>query len=281
MSYNRTAARRGLPGVNASPRLSSRAAPRDPVELSVVIPAHNELARLPRTLGAVRDHLDRGPDRWELIVVDDGSTDGTARQVRAAARRDPRIRLLRTPANRGKGHAVRTGVLASRGRLVLVTDADLATPVEELGRLRAALGPRCAAAIGSRARVRRHPLRLAPARLGRTLIRALAVRGVEDTQCGFKLFDGAAARTAFAVARVDGWGFDVEILGLFARLGWPVAEVPVRWTHRPGSKIRPVDYAKVLAEVVLIGLRLGPVRLVPPPREAAPVREIRDGRVPA
>ncbi|WP_067467432.1 dolichyl-phosphate beta-glucosyltransferase [Actinomadura macra] len=229
----------------------------DPVELTVVIPVYNERARLPPTLDRVRAHLDGGPDRWELIVVDDGSTDGSARPVRAAARRDPRVRLLRTPANRGKGHAVRTGVLASRGRLVLVTDADLATPVEELARLRDGLAPGFAAAIGSRAGAHRHPLRLAPARLGRLLIRALAVRGITDTQCGFKLFDGGRARAAFAVARVDGWGFDVEILCLFARRGWPVAEIPVRWTHRPGSKIRPVDYAKVLGEVVLVRLRHG------------------------
>ncbi|WP_207944518.1 dolichyl-phosphate beta-glucosyltransferase [Actinomadura rubrisoli] len=257
MPYNRAGGPRGPLGVNAS---LSR-----PVELTVVIPVYNEMARLPRTLDAVRAHLGRGTDRWELIVVDDGSTDGTAGPVRAAARRDPRIRLLRTPANRGKGHAVRTGVLASRGRLVLVTDADLATPVEELARLRARLEPGFAAAIGSRAHVRRHPLRLPAAGLGRMLIRALAVRGVADTQCGFKLFDGGRARSAFAAARVDGWGFDVEILCLFARRGWPVAEVPVRWTHRPGSKIRPVDYAKVLGEVVLVRLRLGRTSPASPP----------------
>ncbi|WP_131741516.1 dolichyl-phosphate beta-glucosyltransferase [Actinomadura roseirufa] len=246
------------------------ASPCDPVELTVVIPAYNELARLPRTLDAVRAHLDRGTDRWELIVVDDGSRDGTARPVRAAARADPRIRLLRTPANRGKGHAVRTGVLASRGRLVLVTDADLATPVEELDLLRPSLDLGFDAAIGSRSRVRRHPLRRPAARLGRLLIRILAVRGIADTQCGFKLFDGDRARTVFAVARVDGWAFDVEILSLFARRGWPVAEVPVRWRHRAGSKIRPADYGRALAEVVLVRLRYG--RAPHPPRPSRPRR---------
>ncbi|MFI6519293.1 dolichyl-phosphate beta-glucosyltransferase [Spirillospora sp. NPDC050679] len=244
-----------------------------PVELSVVIPVYDERERLPATLAAVRAALERSGSRWEVLVCDDGSRDGTAALAHAAARRDPRVRVLRSPVNRGKGHAVRRGVLASRGRLVLVTDADLATPLAELARLRAALGQGYAAAIGSRARLPRAKggsgadprpaLRRLPARFGALVIRRAAVRGFADTQCGFKLFEGGRARAAFARARVNGWGFDAEILRLFAARGWPVAEVPVRWTHRPGSKLRPADYLRVLGEVAVIRLRYGPPG--PPP----------------
>jgi len=224
----------------------------NPVELSVVIPAFNERRRLPATLKALRAHLDGRSADWELIVVDDGSTDGTGRLIRAEARAEPRIRALHSPVNRGKGHAVRTGVRASRGRLVLFTDADLATPVEELDKLLSGVDAGFGAAIGSRSGVRRHPLRELPARIGGALIRATLVPGLADTQCGFKLFDGHRARAAFEMSRIDGWGFDVEILCLFARFGWPVTEVPVRWSHQPGSKFRHRDYAAILAELVRI-----------------------------
>ncbi|MFI0486859.1 glycosyltransferase [Actinomadura sp. 9N215] len=241
-----------------------------PVDLSVVVPVYDERDRLPSTLAALRAHLDAGPHRWELIVVDDGSADGGADIVARAAFGDPRVRLLRSPSNRGKGHAVRTGVAASRGALVLFTDADLATPLDELPRLHAALMDGAVAAIASRAAggrdVRRHRLRLLLARTGTTLIHAIVLRGVADTQCGFKLFDGDRARTAFAAARVDGWGFDVEILCLFARRGWPVTEVPVRWTHRPGSKVRASGYIRTLGDVMAIRLRHGRCRIVHPPR---------------
>ncbi|MGK5640648.1 dolichyl-phosphate beta-glucosyltransferase [Streptomyces sp. URMC 126] len=241
--------------------------PTGTVGLSVVVPAYNEEDRLAPSLKAIRDHLDgEGTDDWELIVVDDGSTDGTADVVRAAAAEDPRVRLLGSPANRGKGHAVRTGVLASRGRRVLVTDADLATPMEELPLLAARLDEGAAAAVGSRALpgsrigIRQHALREALGRAGAGVIRALAAPGVRDTQCGFKLFEGERARTAFAASRLNGWAFDVEILSLFRRHGWTVAEVPVRWDHRPGSKLRPPAYAAVLGDLVRLRMRAaGPV----------------------
>ncbi|TDD25230.1 glycosyltransferase [Actinomadura sp. KC06] len=241
-----------------------------PVDLSVVVPVYDERGRLPSTLAALRAHLDAGPYRWELIVVDDGSADGGAAVVARVADGDPRVRLLRTPSNRGKGHAVRTGVAASRGRLVLFTDADLATPLDELPCLHAALVDGAAAAIASRAGggrdVRRHLPRRLLARTGAAVIRAVVLRGVADTQCGFKLFDGARARAAFAVARVDGWGFDVEILCLFARRGWPVTEVPVRWTDQPGSKVRASGYVRTLGDVVAIRLRFGRCRIIGPAR---------------
>ncbi|MGW6602920.1 dolichyl-phosphate beta-glucosyltransferase [Streptomyces sp. NPDC055036] len=236
------------------------------VDLSVVIPAYNEEGRLRPTLDAIRAHLNAAPDRWgtwELIVVDDGSTDGTAAVAVEAAADEPRLRVLTGGGNHGKGHALRQGVLASNGRRVLLTDADLATPIDELDRLDKQLtADGGAAAIGSRAHpdawieVRQLALREWLGRLGNQLIRLVAVDGIADTQCGFKLFDGARARAAFADSRLDGWGIDVEILRFFRQSGWPVTEVPVRWAHQPGSKVRPLDYGRVLVE--LVRLRTAP-----------------------
>ncbi|MGY0059713.1 glycosyltransferase [Streptomyces sp. LZ34] len=241
------------------------------VDLTVVVPAYNEEHRLPRTLDAICRYLRSSPGRhaeWELIVVDDGSSDATAAVVRDAAAAEPRIRLLAPPPasvavarNHGKGHALRLGVLASRGRRVLVTDADLATPIEELAALHDRLDAGFAAAIGSRAHpdalieVDQHPLRRLAGRAGNRVIRAVALPGVGDTQCGFKLFDGDRARAAFGRSRLDGWGIDVEILRTFRRADWPVAEVPVRWAHQEGSKIRPLDYGRVLLELLRLWRR--------------------------
>ncbi|MFB6977460.1 dolichyl-phosphate beta-glucosyltransferase [Streptomyces scopuliridis] len=241
------------------------------VDLSVVIPAYNEEGRLRPTLDAVRAHLRADPDRWgtwELIVVDDGSTDGTAAVAAEAAAGEPRVRVVTGGGNFGKGHALRQGVLASTGRRVLLTDADLATPIEELDRLDKQLtADGGGAAIGSRAHpdarieVRQLALREWLGRIGNRLIRLVAVDGIADTQCGFKLFDGERARAAFADSRLDGWGIDVEILRFFRRSGWPVTEVPVRWAHQPGSKVRPLDYGRVLLELV----RLRAARRAPAP----------------
>ncbi|MFJ8073743.1 dolichyl-phosphate beta-glucosyltransferase [Streptomyces sp. NPDC096176] len=240
------------------------------VDLSVVVPAYNEEARLRPTLDAICAYLHTDPDRWgdwELIVVDDGSTDATAKIAEEAASEEPRIQLVSSGTNRGKGNALRLGVLASYGRRVLVTDADLATPIEELERLgKELVSTDAAAAIGSRAHpdarieVHQRPLREWLGRMGNRLIRAVAVSGIRDTQCGFKLFDGDKVRAAFADSRLDGWGIDVEILRFFRRAGWPVTEVPVRWSHRAGSKVRPADYGKVLLE--LLRLRARAVRRV-------------------
>ncbi|MFF6785058.1 glycosyltransferase [Streptomyces sp. NPDC012510] len=234
------------------------------VDLSVVVPAYNEEERLGPTLDAIIAHLAaaEAPARWEIIVVDDGSTDRTAEVVAAVTARDARVQLVSAgPRNRGKGHALRLGVLASHGRRVLLTDADLSAPIDELERLDKALSDGHTAAIGSReapgASIERHQHRLREAlgRAGNLLIRGVAVPGIRDTQCGFKLFDGDRAREAFAASRLHGFGIDVEILRYFRRNGWPVVEVPVRWSHQPGSKIRPRDYARVLGELAVLRTR--------------------------
>ncbi|MGW2689131.1 dolichyl-phosphate beta-glucosyltransferase [Streptomyces sp. NPDC001414] len=246
-------------------------APQETVDLSVVIPAYNEEARLGPTLDAVTRYLADHESRfgtWEVIVSDDGSTDGT-REVAALGR--PRVRLVTADRNRGKGNALRLGVAASTGRRVLVTDADLAAPIEELDQLDKALGEGCVAAIGSRAvpgaeiSDHQHRLRELLGRAGNLLIRATAVPGIKDTQCGFKLFDGDRGREAFAGSRLDGWGIDVEVLQHLHRDGGTIAEVPVRWSHQPGSKVGPLAYPKVLADLARLRLRrLRPADLLVP-----------------
>jgi dolichyl-phosphate beta-glucosyltransferase len=229
------------------------------VDLSVVIPAYNEQGRLGPTLDRVRDYLSGRRLTWELVVVDDGSIDRTAEIVLWAAAADPRIRLVRYPRNRGKGYAVREGVRAAVGDRVLICDADLAAPIEELERLWT-MSPGAIGAIGSRSdptfiTAHQNRVREALGRLGNRVIRRVAKLEAADTQCGFKLFEGSAARALFSLARVDRWAFDVEILHLCARFGWRVDEVPVRWAHVAGSKIRPTAYLQSLVEVATLRMR--------------------------
>jgi glycosyltransferase involved in cell wall biosynthesis len=229
------------------------------IDLSVVVPAYNEQQRLGACVDTVCAYLRGSGCSWELIVVDDGSSDGTAAIAAGRARLEPRITLIRLPTNSGKGYAVRAGVLASRGRDVLISDADLSTPIDELELLRARRNG-AVVAIGSRAlpasriEARQGAVREALGRFGNRLIQTVAVRGFADTQCGFKLFNGRAARAVFAVAKLNGWAFDVEILHLCVRFGWPVVEVPVRWGHSPGSKVRPSAYLHVLTEIAQLRL---------------------------
>ncbi|MFJ9340208.1 dolichyl-phosphate beta-glucosyltransferase [Streptomyces sp. NPDC101733] len=232
------------------------------VGLSVVIPAYREEERLAPTLKVVREYLDThvGLDRadWEVVVVDDGSPDRTAAVALEAGLDEPRIRLVQSDGNRGKGSALRLGVAASLGRRVLIMDADLATPIEELAKLEQTLADdrHLDAAIGSRAHrdssIERQQsvLREVLGWVGNRVIRLVAVRGIRDTQCGFKLFDGDQARAAFGAARLDGWAIDVEILQYYRRKGWPVAEVPVRWAHQDGSKVQLLDYLRTLVELM-------------------------------
>jgi dolichyl-phosphate beta-glucosyltransferase len=225
--------------------------------ISVVIPAYNEERRIGASLAAIISYLDSGQEDYEIVVVDDGSRDGTAATVeQAKGAAGGRVRLLRMPENRGKGAAVRAGVLASRGAEVLLSDADLATPIEELAKLRARLSDGCDMVVGSRVldgsdiRVRQHPARALMGRIFNIIVRTLLIGGIRDTQCGFKLFRGPAARELFAAASVDGFAFDVEIL-LLARSRYHVAEVPVVWRHVEQSKVSPGrDAARMLVDIV-------------------------------
>jgi dolichyl-phosphate beta-glucosyltransferase len=208
-------------------------------ELSVVIPAFNEALRLPATLARIREHL--AGASFEIVVVDDGSTDGTAQQARAAG--DDCLRVIGGGRNRGKGHAVRQGMLEARGALRLMTDADLSTPIEELARLqaRAAEGFEIVIAsralAGSRIEVHQPWYRESVGRAFNLLVRALLLPGLHDTQCGFKLFSARAAAEVFAAARLDGFGFDVEALVIARRRGYRIAELPVTWRNDAATHV--------------------------------------------
>lgn len=211
-------------------------------DVSVVIPAFDECDRIVPTIGAISAHLCASGLSWELVVSDDGSSDGTADLVRSL--RLVNVTVLEPGVNRGKGAAVRDGVMAARGRFILFSDADMSTPIEEFDRLLAAVRRGVGVAVASRAadgaqECGRGPLRsVISAALRGGVRKATGVR-VKDTQCGFKLFTRESARMLFGASRVDGFSFDLEVLWLAQRWGLGIAEIPVQWVEAPGSKVNP------------------------------------------
>jgi dolichyl-phosphate beta-glucosyltransferase len=222
------------------------------VELSVVIPAYNEAARVAPGLLRAGAYLRGRGTTFELLVVDDGSRDATAEVAAAAG-----ARVLRHPRNRGKGAAVRTGVLASAGARVLLSDADFSTPIEELEKLERLL-PQADLVLGSRALAdstitARQPIyRELMGKSFNLLIRLLGVRGFHDTQCGFKLAQGVVARALCAEMTVDGFAYDVELIWLALRRGRRVREVGVRWANSLDSRVDPIRSSLAMIRDVLL-----------------------------
>lgn len=258
--------RRSSPAVVIAPGLTNnkRAHYNDgKMFLSVIIPAFNEEARLPITLTATRDYLLRNfPQDSEILVVDDGSSDNTSGVAAnfAAKHPDTALKVLSYGGNRGKGYAVRYGMLHASGEWRLFCDADLATPIEEYAVVFDRMSAdNCEIGIGSR------PLRASQLvvhqpwyreMLGRSfnkVVQALAVPGIQDTQCGFKIFSAKSAQEVFELCKIDRYAFDAESLLIAKRLGYRIAEVPIRWSHKDGSKVNLVrDGMKMVMDLLRI-----------------------------
>ena len=226
---------------------------------SIVIPAYNESARLGATLGKVLAYVHSKQWDAEVIVVNDGSRDNTADIVKSFAEKDPALRLVENPGNRGKGYSVRNGMLNARGRVVLFTDADLSSPIEEAPKLFHALDAGADIAIGSRwlraeTQTQRQPLhRQLFGRIFNLILRLTLGLHFADTQCGFKAFRRPAVEAIFLRQKIERWGFDPEILFLARKFGFKVKEVPVAWAHREGTSINPlIDGSRMVQEMLHI-----------------------------
>ena len=232
---------------------------------SLVIPAYNESPRIGATLDKVLAHIAAEGGDTEVIVVDDGSVDNTAEIVRGYQRQNPAIRLLENPGNRGKGYSVRAGMLHATGDVLVFSDADLSSPIYEVGKLLMAIHRGADVAIGSRwlnaeLQTERQPiLRQIAGRVYNLLTRVLLGFRFRDTQCGLKAFTREAAEQIFPRQQVERWGFDPELLFLARRFQFRIAEVPVEWAHDDRSKINPlVDGVKMFFE--MLGIRWNALR---------------------
>jgi glycosyltransferase involved in cell wall biosynthesis len=243
------------------------------VDLSIVVPAYNEELRIPPTLEKLHAFLAKQPLRYEIVVVDDGSKDNTIGVVTALMATIPNLRLVRQTPNRGKGAAVRRGMLEARGQIRVMCDADGSMPPEELPKLLAPIvSCKAEIAIGSRyvegAKTdKKQPFyRVLWSRLCNRVIQKSLVPGVRDTQCGFKAFTAEAARDLFRYGRIDGWAFDLEILALARRRGFSIAEIGVEWKDDGRSRVNPLkDMWKVIKEAMTIrrNLRRGVYESLP------------------
>ncbi len=234
--------------------------------ISIIIPAYNEQVRLPDTLRRIAEYLRSG--EWsfqEILIVDDGSRDGTAAAAEEFARSNPSVRVLRNPGNRGKGYSVRHGMLEARGEWRLFSDADLSTPIEELEKLWTAVSTgKDAIAIGSRALdrsligVHQPGHRETMGRFFNGVMRVTTGLAISDTQCGFKLFRADVAREVFSRQMLERFGFDAEVLYIAHHRGYGIAEVPVRWNHVDGSKVGMMTGMRAFEE--LLEIRLNSLR---------------------
>lgn len=226
---------------------------------SIIVPAYNESSRLRPTLDELLRYSQQRKWDVEILVVDDGSSDDTARIVREYGKSHPHIVLLENPGNRGKGYSVRNGMLHARGDICLFTDADLSSPITEAPKLFDAIAAGADIAIGSRwlrsdLQTERQPLyRQAFGRIFNLVLRVFLGLNFADTQCGFKAFRREAAQRIFPLQEIERWGFDPEILFLGRRMGLTVKEVPVVWAHSEGTRLHPFrDGLRMFVEVLRI-----------------------------
>lgn len=215
-----------------------------PIYLSIIIPAYNEEHRIGDTLKKITAYLSQKPFTAEIIVADDGSTDRTVKI--AEELRIPNLRIVKNITNLGKGAAIKNGVSAARGELILFSDADNSTPIEEVEKLISAIEEGYDVAIGSRALpdsnivVHQPFYRETMGRIFNFLVQLLVLKGIKDTQCGFKLFRREVAKKVFSEQQLKGFAFDVEILLLARRAGYCIKEVGITWINSPASRVHPL-----------------------------------------
>jgi dolichyl-phosphate beta-glucosyltransferase len=238
--------------------------------LAIVVPAFNEDTRIQPTLERMYEYLGEKGYTWSVAVVSDGSTDSTSAKVTEMASKDARISLIAYSPNRGKGYAVRKGMLEVEGDMLLFSDADLATPIEEIEKLLPEIEKGADIAIGSRPlresslEVRQPLFRELMGRAFNLAVQLLAIRGIKDTQCGFKVFRRDVAKDVFSRCKLDGFSFDFESLMIARDLGYKIAEVPIRWRHQEGSKVVLLrDGPRMLRDLVKLRFKGKRARLEP------------------
>jgi dolichyl-phosphate beta-glucosyltransferase len=231
----------------------------EPATYSIILPAYNESARIAATLDKILVHAAERGWNVEVILVNDGSSDCTAQILSEYAGRHDVVRLLENPGNRGKGFSVRNGMLHAKGDVLLFSDADLSSPIEEADKLFAAIVKGADIAIGSRwvdpgLQIRRQPLyRRLFGRIFNLALRVVLGLQFKDTQCGFKAFTRRSAQAIFPQQKIERWGFDPELLYLARKFGFTVSEVPVAWSHREGTRIHPLrDGIRMFIELLRV-----------------------------
>ena len=230
------------------------------------MPAYNEESRLPKTLERLQEYLSAQPYSWTVVVVSDGSKDTTVDVVTRFGQQWPNFSVIDSQPNRGKGYAVRRGMLDVDAEYLLLSDADLAAPIEEIEKLWPSMHEETAVAIGSRPlkdsrlEIRQPWYREMAGRTFNKVVQLLAIRGIQDTQCGFKLFTRKSAREIFSRCEMDGFSYDFEALMIARDLNFPIHEVPIRWAHQEGSKVNLVrDGMRMLVDLVRLRMK-GPAR---------------------
>jgi len=229
-------------------------------KLSVVIPAYNEEKRIKTTLVKIYDYLSRKKIDAEIIVVDDGSTDKTVALLEKYKSSILNLKIISYKKNQGKGYALKKGILEAKGELILFTDADNSTPIEDFSKLKTALEKtNYEIAIGSRylnkssVKIKQPFYRILFGRLGNGLIQAFLIDGIKDTQCGFKLFKHTVAKEIFTLQKVKRWGFNMEVLSIAKSLNYKIVEVPVNWFNSTDSRLRPfLDFPRTFKELIYI-----------------------------
>lgn len=230
--------------------------------LSIIVPAYNEEKRLGSTLEELKTFMDKKGFAYEVLIVDDGSTDGTQEVSRSSTlSREGRLRVLDNKVNRGKGYSVKHGVSKSKGGLILFSDADLSAPINEFDKLEAAIVSGADIAIGSRSvkgssvRVRQPFYRQSMGRIFNFYVRVILGVNLSDTQCGFKLFRSECAEALFEEVRTEGFAFDAEILFLARRKGLRVDEIGVEWVNSPESKVHPLfSSMRMFRDILMVRL---------------------------